>query len=308
MKRLFTLFLGMACVIFAHAQQLSKENLAELVKREDSMKMHAPVILVGTTGADRLTADSIFTRQFVRALRIPYSFEFPFDSLFTISRLYAPDSSFRIFTWQLQINEELVRQHGAIQMRTKDGSLQLFPLSDKSDVIPGLEDSITNHQSWMGAVYYRMLMNKVQGRKIYTLLGYDENDSSTSKKLIEILEFVNGEPRFGARIFRYPTNEIKASSPARFIMEFKKDAGPRLNYDEELNMIILEHLVSETGNPLNKNTLVGDGDYDGFRWMNGKWVFVNKIFKEKTPEGQAPVPQPIRDDKGKIDESKLKQE
>ena len=113
------------------------------------MKMHAPVILVGTTGADRLTADSVFTRQLVRALRVPYSFEYPFDSLFTISRMYAPDSSFRVFTWQLEVNEDLVRQHGAIQMRTTDGSLKLFPLIDKSDEIPAWKTvSVTTRTGW----------------------------------------------------------------------------------------------------------------------------------------------------------------
>jgi len=308
MKRIYTFFLCIFCFNQLHAQHISPQNLKELLAREDSMKMHAPVILVGTTGADRLTADSVFTRQLVRALRVPYSFEYPFDSLFTISRMYAPDSSFRVFTWQLEVNEDLVRQHGAIQMRTTDGSLKLFPLIDKSDEIPGLEDSISNHQNWMGAVYYRILMNKVRGRKIYTLIGFDDNNSSSSKKIIEILEFVNKEPRFGARVFRYPNNELNASNPARYVMEFKKDAGPRLNYDEEMNLIIIEHLVSQSGEPNKKSTLVGDGDYDGFKWANGKWVFVNKIFKDITPEGKEPVPMPIRDAKGNIDDSKLKQE
>src|SRR5690606_40572592 len=55
-----------------------------------------------------------------------------FDSLITISKLSPKDSSFKIFTWQLVINDNLVRQHGAIQMKTNDGSLKLFPLIDKS--------------------------------------------------------------------------------------------------------------------------------------------------------------------------------
>lgn len=299
------------CVLFVFnglSQAVTDSSLKELRLREDSMKQHAPVILLGTTAADRLTADSVFTRQLVRALKVPHSFYYPFDSLFTISRLYAPDSSFRIITWQLVVNEELVRQHGAIQMRTKDGSLKLFPLSDKSDAVPKLEDSIGNHQNWYGALYYRILQKNHQGRKIYTLLGFDENDSASNKKIIDILEFVNNEPRFGAKVFRYPNNEFNAANPCRYIMEFKSGAGPRLNYDDELDMIIVEHLVSPSGEPNRKSTLVGDGDYDGFRWLNGKWVFVNKLFKEKTPEGQAPVPMPLRDDKGKIDDSKLKQE
>ena len=276
------------------------------MKKEDSLKLEAPKMLVSPDPVERLRVDSILTRTLVRALRMPYSFYYPFDSLFTISKLYAPDSSFRIFTWQVPVNEDLVRQHGAIQINSPDGSLKLFPLIDKSEVVESMEDSIGNHQNWMGAVYYKLLMHRVGERKIYTLIGYDENNSRSNKKIIEVLEFVEGEPRFGARIFRFPNNELKASNPARYIMEFKRDAGPRLTYDDELGMIIMEHLVSETNEPAKKHTLVGDGDYEGFRWNNGRWVYISKIFNEVTPEGKAPMPQPIRDDKGNIDESKLK--
>lgn len=306
MKSCIVCCLAFLWIMPVSAQKLSPETRKELLKKEDSLKLEAPKMLVSPNPAERLQVDSILTRTLVRALRMPYSFYYPFDSLFTISKLYAPDSSFRIFTWQVPVNEDLVRQHGAIQINTPDGSLKLFPLIDQSDVVENMEDSILNHQKWMGAVYYKLLMHRLGERKIYTLLGYDENDSRSNKKIIEVLEFVQGEPRFGARIFRFPNNSLKASTPARYIMEFKKDAGPRLTYDDELGMIIMEHLVSETNEPAKKYTLVGDGDYEGFRWANGKWVYVSKIFNEVTPEGKAPVPQPIRDDKGNIDESKLK--
>jgi hypothetical protein len=52
--------------------------------------------------------------------------------------------------------------------------------------------------------------------------------------------------------------------------------------------------------------LVGDGDYEGFKWQSGKWVHVEKLFNVVTPDGQAPVPSPIRDPAGNIDEKKLK--
>jgi hypothetical protein len=74
---------------------------------------------------DRLRADSFFTRQLVQALRTPYSFHYGFDSLKTISRLYAPDSSFRIITWQLMKDFSYYRYKGAIQMNTKDGSVKI---------------------------------------------------------------------------------------------------------------------------------------------------------------------------------------
>ncbi len=44
-------------------------------------------------------------------------------------------------------------------------------------------------------------------------------------------------------------------------------------------------------------TLVGNGDYEGFRWKNGKWVHVNKVFNLAIPENKPPVPAPIKESK-----------
>ncbi len=88
-------------------------------------------------------------------------------------------------------------------------------------------------------------------------------------------------------------------------MEYKKNTSPHLNYDNEMDLIILEHLISETGEPQKKYTYIPDGDYEALRWQNGKWVYIEKVFNQVTPEGQVPLPSPIRDAKGNIDESKL---
>ena len=89
-------------------------------------------------------------------------------------------------------------------------------------------------------------------------------------------------------------------------MEYKKEAGPRLTYDKDLDMIIVEHLVSESNEYKKKWTLIGDGDYEGFKWKAGKWIHVEKIFNLVTPDGKAPIPNPLRDPSGIIDENKLK--
>ena len=288
------------------AQPISPADLRFLQQKEDTLKGYAFKIIQGINAVDRFKADSIFTRIFVRALKAKQSFYYPFDSLFTISNLYAADSSFRIFTWQMVINDNVIRQHGAIQMKTADGSLKLFPLIDKSDVTENYADTIGNHFGWMGAVYYKILLNRHQDKRFYTLLGYDENNIRSNKKLIEVLHFVNGEPVFGGRYFSVPNNSLVADNPSRYVMEFKKEAGPRLTFDEDLNMIVMEHLVSESNDAKKKWTLVGDGDYEGLKWISGKWVYVPKIFNEVTPEGKAPMPKQLLDDKGNIDPTKLK--
>lgn len=288
------------------AQSISRSDYQLLQKKEDSLKPISFKIIQGINPGDKFKADSLFTRGFVRALVTKYSFNYPFDSLQTISKIYAPDSSFRIFTWQMVINENIIRQHGAIQLKTADGSLKIFPLIDKSDVTQNIADTIGNNYGWMGAVYYKIIHKTYQDKDFYTLLGFDENNIRSDKKVIEELSFENGQPIFGRRNFVIENASPATKNIARYVMEFKKETSPRLTYDAELDMIVMEHLVSESNEPNKKWTLIPDGDYEGFKWINGHWAYVSKIFNEMTPEGKEPVPAPIRDAKGEIDYSKLK--
>jgi hypothetical protein len=299
MNKLAVIFCFLCLAVTASAQQLSKADEKLLQHKEDSLKKFAVKIIQGINAADRFNADSNFTKMLVRALKTPHSFYYPFDSLITISHLYAPDSSFRIFTWQMVINDNIIRQHGAIQMKTYDGSLKLLPLIDKSDVTLKMVDTVGNNKGWIGAVYYNMVQKKSGNQNFYTLLGFDENNIRSNKKIIEVLHFDGDEPVFGGRFFSYEEDTVFKNSAGRYIMEYKKDDGPKLNYDAEMDVIVVEHLISETNEPNKKWTYVGDGDYEGFKWKNGKWVHIEKLFNQVTPLGQMPVPNPI--DAGKLD-------
>ena len=277
-----------------------------LQKREDSLKTLSLKIIQGRTAGDRFAADSEFTKMFVRALKIRNSFHYSFDSLITISKLSPPDSSFKIFTWQMLINDNVVRQHGAIQMSNADGSLKLFPLIDKSDVTSNMSDTVGNNFGWIGAVYYKIIQTMSGGKNYYTLLGYDENNIRSNKKIIEVLAFENDQPIFGGSYFNLSDNASLKQNPGRLILEYKKNASPRLVYDREQDMIIYEHLVSETGEDKKKYTYIGDGDYEGLKWKDGKWVHIDKVFTQTTKEGDEPIPNPVRDANGNVDYTKLK--
>ncbi len=287
------------------AQRILPADERFLHKKEDSLKVTGLKIVQGRSPADRLFADSAFTRIFVRALKTKQSFYFPFDSVVNISKLYAPDSAFRIYTWQMQINENIIRQHGAIQMKTDDGSLKIFPLIDKSDVTQNMADSVANNNGWMGAVYYKIIQKKYNNKNYYTLLGFDENNIRSDKKIMDILTFENEKPRFGNNIFVMDDNSSYKKNAARFIIEFKKEAVTRLTYDADLDVVLFDELVSETNEPKKKYTLIPDGEFEGFKWQDGKWVHSKQIF-----DGPPPVkyisPKLIRDANGNLDPAKIK--
>ena len=133
----------------------------------------------------------------------------------------------------------------------------------------------------------------------------DENNIRSNRKFIDVLHFENGKPIFGGNYFNIP-DTIMPKAPLRYVMEYKKHTGPRLTYDEDMQLIIMEHMISETNEPLKKYTYIGDGDYEGFKWENGRWEYILKVFNQVTPEDQAPMPEPMRDEKGTILDEKLK--
>lgn len=308
--RIFFLGMFFLTAIAAFSQNAPDANFAQLSKMEDSLKVYGRGMIRDETASERFVADSVFIRLLVKSLRTPYSFNYPYDSLETVSRLYAPDSTFRIFSWQFSRDDEQYRQRGAIQMRTTDGSLKLFPLLDMSDFTRAPQDSVRTGRNWIGAIYYSVIMKSFNDKKYYTLLGFDDNNDRSTKKWIEVLSFDEaGNPVFGGPFFSIKSDDVKTTAtPARFCLEYKKDGRARLNYDKDLDMIMYDHLVSESNEPDKVYTMVPDGDYQGFKWVNGKWSQVDKVFDYKLQDGQAPVPVPLKDAAGKSDELKLLQQ
>jgi hypothetical protein len=301
MNKFMAALLLLVCV-HAQAQKPAGANAQYLQTQEKALQAYSAQMVFDTVVVNRFAADSAFIKTLVKALRTPFSFGYPFDSVKTVSKIYPPDSSFRIFTWELQRDESYFRQQGFIQIKTTDGSLKMYPLFDVSDYGGALTDSLRGPRNWVGALYYGMVLKEYQGKKYYTLFGLDDNDFITTRKWIDILTFDpnTGQPQFGAPIFDYKDDSIKAPQPAwRFLMEFKKDASARMVYDPALDMIIFDHLVSESGKLWQRQTLIPDGDYEGFKWSNGKWTHVSKVFNQQLQDGQAPAPKPFYDANGK---------
>ena len=318
LKKCIALFLVFTGLLALNSQGQKTEftphpvmDYARLEKQQDSLKQYAFDIVNAPEASQRFRADSFFIRMLVRSLKIPNSFYFPFDSLQTISKLYAPDSSFRIFTWQIKKDVYVFLQRGAIQMRTPDGTLKLIPLHDVSMFTKKPEDSIRGANNWIGAIYYRIIQNKSFGKNVYTLLGFDDFTINSNKKWMDVLTFnEDGQPVFGGPYFSFKNDSAKLSKKQiyRFYLEYKKEATTTFNYDSSMHMIIYDHLISESEEPNRKETYVPDGDYEGFTWENGQWLHVPKVFTTTLEEGQFPTEKKILNDAGGVDEEILKQQ
>ena len=96
-KIFFLLFFTITTNIFA--QKVSKQLIAEY---EDTLKVMAHKIMNADSEEERRIANNAFTKELNEVLQYQKAFDFPFDSLITISIIKAPDNTFRIFNWLLR--------------------------------------------------------------------------------------------------------------------------------------------------------------------------------------------------------------
>ncbi len=305
---LFIISFFLFCSIVS-AQKIGSADLKLLTKKEDSLKALAKNLIVDSLTAGRMRNDSLFVRTLIRSLQVKNSFYYPFDSVKGISKVYAPDSTFRIFSWSLSFDDYYSRQRGAIQFKTPDGSLKLVPLRDFSEFTEHAEDSARTKDTWIGAVYYKIIKTQYNNKDFYTLFGFDNYSVRSNKKWIEVMTFnERNQPVFGGPFFTFEKDSTKRPTQYRYSIEYKKEASTFVNYDDELKLILVDHLISETDEPDKPYTFIPDGDYEGFEWKGGKWVHIDKVFHQKLEDGQAPIPDPIFDEKGNPNQEKLIQQ
>src|SRR4051812_31183141 len=93
---LFFLLILMFAAGHGSAQKIAPADVKVLRAREDSLKELARHLYTDSSASGRLRSDSQFVKTLLRALQVRNSFQYPFDDVLGVSKLYAPDSSFRI--------------------------------------------------------------------------------------------------------------------------------------------------------------------------------------------------------------------
>lgn len=298
MKIISTLFLSIYCLV-AFAQELSPKELKKFEAAEALLKENVANFKNDSIQfEERVQNIHEFIPRFVAILKEKNSFLYPFDELQSVVKVYAPDNSFRIFTWQLKEPLGTHKYYGALQMNNED--LKMFPLFDYSDTMTVHPQDILTFDNWYGAIYYNCLQEEINGKSYFTLFGYDEADFVSNRKVMEILSFdEKGTPVFGAPIISLTDSNNITTVKNRLFVEYNQKASVKLNFDPELNQIILDHVVApSTAEEGAWFTYVPDGTYEGFEWKNNRWTWIEKMFHFSIglPDSP-PMPKPILDDR-----------
>lgn len=300
MKFAIILLFGlMTAPIFAQknkktAGPLTPEAITSMHAFEDTLGVLSFAMVNDSIEVERFGAAHRLISMLVEALKTENSFNYPFDRLKSISILAPPDSSFRIFSWQLFVNDSTYRYYGAIQMNRPQ--LLLYPLRDKSAEIEHLPThEVLTPDQWYGSVFYNIRSFDMHGGGThYLLFGFDAVDFFNRRKILDVLYFDDeGKPFFGAPVFDRGDAPGFTAGETRIILEYTAEASVRLNWDEQYQVILFDHLLPIPSPYYNGMTHVPDGSYEAFQFSKGRWKYIPKIFNDVNLE--VPMPEPILD-------------
>ena len=287
MKKIFFLTLFSILTISVFSQKVSKQLIAEY---EDTLKVMAHTIMNGENQAVKTEANNAFISTLQEVLQFERSFNYPFDSLKTISIKTSSDSKVRIYTWLLKKDNGSYQYFGFVHYKNKSKKrYEIITLNDNSENIRRPENEQLDNNNWYGALYYDIIYIKKKGRKYYTLLGWDGNNDISTKKIIDVMYFSGREKiKFGASIFKKGKTTTK-----RFIIEYNATSTISVRYEEKEKRIVFDHLI-----PMRKDLeglheyYIPDGTYNALKYTNGKWELKNDVAannpSSKTPAREKP--------------------
>ena len=284
----FFLLVAFASSRAQSAMAMSTEDLQLIQEYEDTLGVLSFAILRDTSPAYRFASCKQLIPTLVKALKLPNSFSYPFPQLDGISIQYPADSSFRIFTWQLFVSDDDYRYYGAIQMNASQ--LELFPLIDRSQLVDQPESAILTNDHWYGALYYRIKDFEDDQGKGYLLFGLDAWSFFRRRKVVDVLRFIQGKPVFGQKVFESRLTPDSSLWRHRLVVEYGAQASVHVNYDEGRQQVFMDHLIPFEGPEQAGSVMVPDGSYEGYRFEEGRWVHIPKLFNQTQTEPPREMP------------------
>ncbi|WP_276346376.1 hypothetical protein [Daejeonella sp. JGW-45] len=285
LRSVIVIFLFVCLSINAQAQHTSNSASQKLLSYQDTLKALSYKMINDSLEPQRYNASYQFIKTLVSALKVPYSFNFQFDSLKAISIQASSDKRFRIFSWHVMNADGSYRYYGTVQMNNPDGKLQMYPLVDYTSSFKNASDTVTTNDKWYGSQYYRIIpvINSVK-TPYYILLGWKGNTAKSTKKVIDVLYFKDNKAYFGMPVF---DGDKENPTKKRTIFEYDRRASMVLNFDPKTGTIIFDHLAPPDDKLKGRFELYGpDFSYDGYKLANGRWRLIEDIEVKNLPTDQ----------------------
>lgn len=256
-----------------------------------TLKQAGDSILKGSNDSIRLRFQNRFYGLMDSILTDEHSFTFSFDSIKTLAVHQSPDKKLRVYNWLLPLQRgNEFRYFGFIQVNDKKlKKISTYILKEKKWTTDSAETLKLNCENWYGALYYKILEHKYNGKTFYTILGWQGKDLQSTRKVIDVIVLNNGKPQLGAPIFK-----TGGKTKTRIIFEYNAQTTMSLKYDESDKRIVFDHLSPSDPRPEAKKmfSLYGpDMTYDALKFEKGFWVLQKNIQpRNNREEKQKEVP------------------
>lgn len=265
---------------------------------EDSLVRLSVSIPLIEGDESRRTLNNQFREYFEQVLEMDGSFYYDFKSLSTISIIRSPDARFRIISWYVPLRGDNFEYFGFFQTAK--------PVNENKTIIPFMDKGVhtddpllksLNPEQWYGAYYSDIIHHQHNQQDLYTLLGWRGDNPLTRKRIIEPLSIGDkGLPLFGKRVFQYGENQNY-----RIIFEYSAKVSMIIRFDDFIfdgsrhaERVIVFDRMAPTHSFLKGHYQFYVPEmniFDAFRFINGKWVFIEDI-DVRNPR-RRPPPRPV---------------
>ena len=274
------------CLLFFVFCQAQVVNFAESEQRllELFNQMQAE-----TDDRQRIVWSGKIEHELLLALQDPRSFDYPFEQLTSLGKVYADDRLLRVYTWNVSLNDGRASAYGGIvqQKQTRDQPYIVVSLKTPESVgTRPPDDKVLMSNEWYGALYYRVIPVKQKNRSYYVLLGWSSNDGITNFKVIEPIMFDSRNRLvLGRNLFR-----VDRRQQPRVVFEYGAQNRMTLEYDRRGRRIIFDHLSPSSSQFQGIRAFYGpDFSYDAYVLNKDRWQLERNIEVRNTLEQERPV-------------------
>ena len=280
-------------VLFAQkaANDIKPSDFKRLEQLEDSIALLAKMAVQDTSLNNRMQANIALIPLFEEALNVPNSFNYAFTKVENIAIQKPIDGAFRVFTWQLFMDETEYKYFGYVQLNRAKSVF--FELNDESLRMNNPDKETLTPEHWFGALYYNVKEFKTKEGVKYLLFGYNANNQYEKIKVCDVLVLRGGKIQFGSPVFEIADIQgVRKQKLNRLVLNYSADAVLRLNYDPEMNIVIHDHLEQIGTKDANiPFTYVPDGTYEAFELQKeGMWIHVDKLANTEMKTAPRPLP------------------
>jgi len=264
------------------AQGKGIENDTFLVRREAEINVLLTDLRKVQTDMEREMINMDLQSTMKTLLVYPGVMDYPFASWTSMSTISAPDGAFRLFNWNIE-NEFGMHSHFCYLVKPDNANENtvIELVEDRLTITPTPEHTLTADH-WYGALYYNIVPVKKGNKTLYTIFGYNGNDMSTNRKLLDVFYFKGKSLRMGYPLFQ--ENAGSSHLLRRVFFEYSEKAIISLRVNENLGAIVFDHLVPETPQLEGiYDYYIPDMTYDGYKWENGIWIYVEDIIAYNDP-------------------------